>query len=204
VFRLQADPNTQLQVDQVFTPHGHYINLYVHGPEQLDCLVACHESPAQPVQITRAGNRPPPPLFQQVWPVKTFALRYRINHPTSLDRAADDLRDALQRGRVIVCVEIILRYWQWVDDKTIDIEVIPLPQPVPPPSTMGIGLALATTSLLPSVPTFALPAKPSPTLRRCLSLLSRPLRPPLSSPLSQLLNTMISALIKGASATGQS
>ena len=165
MFRLQADPDTQLQVDQVFTPHGHYVNLYVHGPEQLYHVVAFHKSPAPPVQITWTTNHPPPPSFQQVWPVKTFALRYRINHPTSLESAANDLRDALQRGRVIACMEIILRYWQWVDDKTIDIEVVhPLPQPVLPPSTMGIGLALATTSLLPSVPTFAttsLLAKPA-------------------------------------------
>ena len=144
----------------MFTPHGHYVNLYVRGPEQLYHMVAFHKPPAPPVQITRTTNRPPPPLFQQVWPMKTLALRYRINHPTSLESAANDLRDALQRGRVIACMEIISRYWQWVDDKTIDIEVIPLPQPVPPPSTMSIGSALATTSLPPSVLTFALPAKP--------------------------------------------
>lgn len=99
---LWADPSTQLQVDQVFTPHGHYVNLYIHGPEQLYRLVAFHKFPAPPVQIIRTTNRPSPPSFQQIWPVKMFALRYRINHPTSLDRAADDLRDALQRGRVEV------------------------------------------------------------------------------------------------------
>ena len=76
---LWAVPTIQRQVDQVFTPHGHYVNLYVHGPEQLYHVVVFPKSPAPPVQITRTTNHPPPPLFQQIWPVKMFALRYRIN-----------------------------------------------------------------------------------------------------------------------------
>jgi hypothetical protein len=100
--RLWAVPTIRLQVDQVFTPHGHYVNLYINGPEQLYHMVAFHKSPALPVQITWTTNHPPPPSFQQVWLVKTFALRYRINHPTPLERAADELRRALQRGRVEV------------------------------------------------------------------------------------------------------
>jgi hypothetical protein len=103
--------------------------------------------------------------YRKKWPVCTFVLRYRINYPTSIDPAADELRRALQRSRVDALVQVQSRFCQRVEDITADIEPVhPLPQPVPPPSMMCIGSALGSTSLLSSVPTFAttsLPAKPA-------------------------------------------
>lgn len=164
----------QLQVDQVFTPSGHYLNIYVHGPQAICHTIAYHTSPPPPVQITQSSTNPPPPSYRKKWPVCTFALRYRIRDHLSIEPAADELRRAFQRSRVDVLVQVQSRFCQRVEDKTIDIEVIPLPKPVPPPSTMGIGSALSTTSLVPSVPTFAVPPPSTMGIGSALATTSLP------------------------------